>query len=76
MYTLQGKPDIYDMYASRVSLHVCDTYASCGESTYMTTFHVVVNNIGQSYCSREKETHDYIPSTSVDLSVGPHSIDL
>jgi hypothetical protein len=76
MYTLQGKSDIYDMYASRVSPHICDTYASCGQSTYISTFHVVVNSIGQSYCSWEKATPDYIPSMPVDLSAGPYSINL
>jgi hypothetical protein len=38
MYTQQGKPDTHDTYASRAS-HVCYTYAFCGQSPYVATFH-------------------------------------
>jgi hypothetical protein len=58
------------------SVHICHLYASCGQSPYVTIFHRVVNRVERIHCSRQKGTLDYIPSTSANRSVGPHSISL
>jgi hypothetical protein len=47
------KPDKYDTYASHASPRT-PAYASCRLSTYVTTFHEVINSDGQSHCSWEK----------------------
>jgi hypothetical protein len=42
----------------------------------IATFCEVINRDGQSHCSQEKGIPDYIPSTPVDRSTGPHLVSL
>jgi hypothetical protein len=60
MYTLQGKSN---QHATRISHSV-------------RIWSQTINRVGQSHYSREKEIPDYIPSTPVDRSVGPHPVSL
>jgi hypothetical protein len=52
------------------TVHVCDKYASCRQSTYVATFCAVINGIGQRHCSREKMFSTPSPS-SAEWSMGP-----
>jgi hypothetical protein len=73
MYTLQGNK-IHMTRTLSALVHIRHSYGSCGQSPYVATFHGVINNVGQGYCSRGKGTLDYNPNTPANWSVGPHPI--
>jgi hypothetical protein len=41
-------------------VHVHHSYASCGQSSYVPTFHVVINRVEQGHCSQER----WLPTSS------------
>ncbi len=53
-----------------------DTYASCGRSPYVVTFHEASTDLDRSHCSQEKRALDTIYSTPADRSAGPYPVSL
>jgi hypothetical protein len=49
-----GKNLIHTTRTLFVSVHIHHSYASCGQSPYLATFHEVINRVEQIHCSREK----------------------
>jgi hypothetical protein len=75
MYTLQGKPVTHDTYAFLASPRtplVRFLQAVPGRGNLS----LVINNVGQSHYSQEKEILDYIPNTPTNRSAGPHPVSL
>jgi hypothetical protein len=52
-------------------VHIRHSYATCGQSSYVATFHANPIELDRFYRSREKGTPDYILSTLADQSMGP-----
>jgi hypothetical protein len=71
----RGKPDTHDMYAFLAS--PCMSLIRFLRAVPVRdNLSWVINNVGQSHCSRENGTPDYIPSTPIDRFVGPHPVSL
>jgi hypothetical protein len=71
----RGKPNQYATHFS-CSVYVWPStiHISCGPR--IATFRESSTDLDGSHCSREKGIPDYIPSTPVDRSTGPHIVSL